>query len=168
MKPSSYADLPSWLEAKTLHPAAIASWRANLKKQSKTVVSLNGSFDLMHSGHLQIIFEAAKQGDILVIGLNTDLSIRQYKSPDRPIIALQDRLAMIASLAWVDYVSYFDETTPNVWLRSICPDVHVNGAEYGFDCVEAPTLQQIGARLHLVERVPGLATSQIIERIKQL
>lgn len=161
-------NLQSWLEKKTVHPENISSWREEIRKKGLTLASLNGSFDLMHSGHLHILYEASLQADILIIGLNTDSSIQQYKSANRPIIKLSDRLAMMASLAMVDFVSYFDETTPNDWLKRIQPDVHVNGAEYGQDCVEAPTLREMGSRLHLVDRVPGLATSSIIERIRAL
>lgn len=160
--------LDQWLESKIVHPHQIAKWREQLHADNKTVATLNGSFDLMHSGHLHILFEASKQADVLILGLNTDESIRQYKSSKRPIIALKDRLAIMAALSFVDYVSYFEQTTPNEWLLKILPDVHVNGAEYGYECVEASTLKQIGARLHLVDRIEGLATSQIIEKIRRL
>lgn len=161
-------DFEKWLNTRVVTPEKMSLWREDIRQKGLTLASLNGSFDLMHSGHLHILYEASKQADILILGLNTDASIKKYKSPSRPIITLKDRLAMMASLSMVDYVSYFDETTPIEWLKLVRPDVHVNGAEYGQDCVEAPILREIGSRLHLVERIPGLATSSIIERIQAL
>lgn len=72
---------------------------------------------------------------------------------------------MMAAIEFVDYVTWFDEVDPREWLLKVRPDVHVNGAEYGADCIEAETVKQVGARLHLVDRIDGLATSQIVEKI---
>lgn len=173
LKSSSYKNkqkysLQDWLESKILYPQDIRAWRQKIEEESKTIVTLNGSFDLMHSGHLEIIFQASKLGDVLVVGLNTDRSIQSYKSQSRPIIKLSDRMSMIAAIGLVDHVSYFDETTPCAWLEMIRGHIHVNGAEYGLNCIESETLKKIGSKLHLVERVPGLATSEIIEKIKKL
>jgi len=155
-----------WSEAckkKWIEPKDLAAKMHEL--QGKTVVTLNGSFDLMHAGHLYIIYEAKKQGDILIVGLNTDSSIQRYKSPDRPIVPLKYRLELMSALEFVDYVTWFDETDPRELLQIIRPQVHVNGAEYGQNCIEADTVKAIGARLHLVDRIPGLATSDIIKKI---
>lgn len=160
--------LEDWLESRTVHPKDIESWRHQMRQKGLSLVTLNGSFDLMHSGHLDIIYQASQQADILIVGLNTDLSIKKYKSPNRPIITLKDRLAMMASLAFVDFVSYFDETDPIEWLKKVHPDVHVNGIEYGLNCLEAPVLKELGARLHLVERTNQASTSSIIERIRAI
>jgi len=135
---------------------------------SKTIVTLNGSFDLLHAGHLQMIHTAALQGDCLLMLLNSDSSIRQYKSPDRPIIALEYRLQMVAALEAVDAVSWFEETDPRAVLGRVRPDVHVNGAEYGPNCIEAEVVKQHGGRVHIVDLVPGLSTSKIIEKIQTL
>jgi rfaE bifunctional protein nucleotidyltransferase chain/domain len=160
--------LVDWLESRTLHPANLKAWREQAAQKGLRIATLNGSFDLMHSGHLEIIYEASQQADILVVGLNTDASIKKYKSANRPIIPLQDRLAMMAALAMVDYVSYFDETDPIEWLKKIKPHVHVNGIEYGENCIEAPIVKEMGGRLHLVDRSNGASTSGIIERIRAL
>lgn len=136
-----------------------------LRAEGKSIATVNGSFDLMHAGHLHILKEGAKQADILIVGLNTDRSIQEYKSKKRPLIPLSYRLEMIAAIRYVDYATYFDETTPDLFLRIIRPDVHVNGAEYGADCVEAPTVREIGARLHLVNRIEGLSTTNIVDKI---
>ena len=153
---------------KIISPDEISDLMLEEKKKGKSVVTLNGSFDLLHAGHLQIIFEAKEQADVLVIALNSDPSIQKYKSPLRPIIPLAYRMEMVAALEPVTYVTWFDETDPREILKKIKPDVHVNGAEYGAECVEAEVVREIGARLYLVDRVPSLSTSQIIEKIKKV
>jgi rfaE bifunctional protein nucleotidyltransferase chain/domain len=160
--------LEEYLASKTIDPSkleeTIASWRA----EGKTIATLNGSFDLMHAGHLEIIYEASKQADKLLVALNSDSSIKKYKSPKRPIIPLKYRLQMMAALGFVDAVTWFEETDPIALLERIKPDVHVNGAEYGHDCIEAPTVKRHGGRIHIVQLVPGLSTSNILKTIYAL
>jgi D-glycero-beta-D-manno-heptose 1-phosphate adenylyltransferase len=152
-----------------IHPSyEVVQLIAPLRIKGKTVGLLNGSFDLLHAGHLYILYEASKVADILVVGLNTDASVKRYKSKDRPIIGLQDRMEMIAALAFVDYVTWFDEDDPRQLIRILRPDVHVNGIEYGKDCIEASTVKECGGTLHLVDRIPGLATSTVIKTIQNL
>lgn len=139
-----------------------------LRSRGKTVALLNGSFDLLHAGHLHILYEASKVADILVVALNTDESIKRYKSESRPIISLQDRLEMVSALSFVDYVTWFAEDDPRELIQIIRPDVHVNGVEYGIACIEASTVKECGGRLHLVDRIPGLATSTVIKTIQNL
>ncbi len=153
---------------KAIPPDKIVEKVASLRKQGNSIATLNGSFDLLHAGHLQILMEAAESADILIVALNSDASIRSYKSADRPIIPLKYRLQMIAALDCVDFVTWFDEDDPRMILSQIKPDVHVNGAEYGGNCIEAETVQKGGGRLHLVNRIPGLSTSEIIEKIGSL
>ncbi len=157
-----------WAEAcqqKWIDPQVIEERVVELKKQNKRIVTLNGSFDLMHAGHLYIIYEAKKQGDILIVALNSDSSIQRYKSPDRPIIPLKYRLELMSALQFVDYVTWFDEVDPRAILAKIKPDIHVNGIEYGSNCIEAETVQEHGGKLYLVDRIPGLATSDILQKI---
>jgi rfaE bifunctional protein nucleotidyltransferase chain/domain len=160
--------LKGFVERKTLAPGSLEESVSLLRSCGKTIVTLNGSFDLLHAGHLQIIFEAAQQGDVLIAALNSDASIRAYKSPSRPIVPLSYRLQMMAALEFVDYVTWFDETDPRSLLSRICPDVHVNGSEYGENCIEADTVRKNGGRIHIVPLVPGLSTSQIIAKIQTL
>lgn len=119
----------------------------------------------MHAGHLHIIFEASQVADLLIVALNSDRSIQQYKSPLRPIVSLEYRLQMMAALEFVDYVTWFEETDPRQLLSVIKPDVHVNGAEYGENCIEAETVKAHGGKLHIVPLIPGLSTSQILKKI---
>lgn len=153
------------LEKKWIDPELIEEKVKLLRQEGETIVTLNGSFDLLHAGHLEILFEAKKQGDILLVALNSDASIQAYKSPLRPIIPLEYRLKMMAALEMVDYVTSFEETDPRILLAKIKPDVHVNGAEYGDDCIEADVIKHFGGRIHIVPLVPGLSTSQIIKKI---
>ena len=99
--------------------------------------------------------------------LNTDASVKRYKGFDRPIVKLQERMAMMAAIEWVDYVASFDEDTPIEILKIIQPNVHVNGSEYGENCLEADTVREGGGKIQIVELLPGLSTSQLLEKIIQ-
>jgi rfaE bifunctional protein nucleotidyltransferase chain/domain len=161
----------NWKEAykkKIIPPEEIEEKVAHLKSLGKTIATLNGSFDLLHAGHLHMLFEASKQADILILALNTDRSIQEYKSKDRPIIPLEYRLQMLSALSFIDYLTYFDETTPIKTLEKIKPNVHVNGSEYGKDCIEAPTILSNGGKIHIVDLIEGLSTTQIVKKIHSL
>ena len=148
---------------KIVQPEDLIAWREGIEGR---LVTLNGSFDLLHAGHLQIIHEAALQGDVLLMALNSDASIKKYKSPTRPIIPLEYRLEMISALGDVDFVTWFEETDPIAFLRKVRPDVHVNGAEYGKECIEAEAVREGGGDIHIVNLKPGLSTTTIIEKIR--
>lgn len=150
---------------KLIDPKRLSPFAQEIRNQGKTIVTLNGSFDLMHAGHLQIIYEASLQADILIVALNSDSSIKAYKSLDRPIVSLEYRLQLMAALEFVDYVTWFDETDPLRLLSEIKPDVHVNGSEYGKNCIEADIVKRNGGKIHIVELIPGLSTSQILKKI---
>ncbi len=160
-----------WSDAykrKLIHPEALKHKIDEIRQQECKIATLNGSFDLMHAGHLQIVYEASQVADVLIVALNSDSSIRAYKSPDRPIIPLEYRLQMMAALGFVDFVTWFDETDPIRLLGDIKPDVHVNGAEYGQNCIEADVVKQHGGKIHIVQLVPGLSTTQILKKINSL
>jgi rfaE bifunctional protein nucleotidyltransferase chain/domain len=167
MPSSSLAQWSTAYQDKVIHPSQLTNQVEALRAHNKKIATLNGSFDLLHAGHLQIIFEASQVGDVLIVALNTDCSIQQYKSPKRPIIPLEYRLQMMAALEFVDYVTWFEETDPRRLLSVIKPDVHVNGAEYGENCIEAETVRSHGGRIHIVQLVPGLSTSAIIRKIQE-
>ncbi|MBI5346101.1 MAG: adenylyltransferase/cytidyltransferase family protein [Chlamydiae bacterium] len=153
-------------QKKIINPSDLTQKIEELKAAKKTIATLNGSFDLLHAGHLHIIYEASCQADVLIVALNTDDSIKRYKNVKRPIIPLEYRLAMMSALAFVDYVTYFDETDPIKILSIIKPNVHVNGAEYGENCIEAETVRANGGKIHIVKLKEGLSTSKILEKIK--
>lgn len=155
----------TYSQSKYIDPKNLIAKVDELRAAGKSIATLNGSFDLMHAGHLHIVFEASQVCDVLIVALNTDRSIQEYKSPKRPIVPLEYRLQMMAALGFVDYVTWFDETDPRRILGEIKPDVHVNGAEYGENCIEAPVVKENGGRIHIVKLVPGLSTSQILKKI---
>lgn len=155
-----------WKEEKYISPEVLAEKILELRQEGKTIATLNGSFDLLHAGHLKMIHEASQQADVLLMALNSDSSIQKYKSPLRPIVPLEHRLEMVAALQFVDYVTYFNETDPIAFLELVKPDVHVNGAEYGDECIEAKVVKKHGGRIHIVQLVPGLSTSNLIKKIK--
>ncbi|HIH38463.1 D-glycero-beta-D-manno-heptose-7-phosphate kinase [Candidatus Woesearchaeota archaeon] len=145
-----------------------------VRAEGKKIVTTNGSFDLLHAGHLKYLNEAKAQGDVLIVGLNSDDSVRRWKKTvgyedwkNRPIIPEQYRARMLAALKSVDYVTIFDETEPFEFLNSVHPDVHVNGSEYGEKCIEADLIKSMGGRIHIVEKEAGLSTSEVIKKIKE-
>jgi D-beta-D-heptose 7-phosphate kinase / D-beta-D-heptose 1-phosphate adenosyltransferase len=144
----------------------LAPLAQTLKAQNKRIVTVNGSFDLLHGGHLHILEEARAQGDVLIVGLNSDASVRGCKGSKRPIIPEAQRARMLLALRAVDYVHIFDEAVPMPFLAEIKPQVHVNGSEYGPDCVEAPLVKANCGRIHIVAKIPGLSTSEILARIR--
>lgn len=158
--------LPSQRNSKILDPSLLEKRIKEIKEAGKTIATLNGSFDLLHAGHLEIFYQAAAQADVLVVALNTDASIQQYKSPSRPLVPLKYRLEMVAALEMVDLVTWFDETDPRNFLEIVRPHVHVNGSEYGENCLEADVVKKHGGKLHIVSLVPGLSTSNIIAKIQ--
>lgn len=133
----------------------------------KKIVFTNGCFDILHIGHLRYMEEAAKLGDILVIGLNSDASVRRLKGEERPINSQEDRAELLSALEFVDYVVIFDEDTPYELIKKIQPDVLVKGGDYkpeeviGKDIVEAR-----GGELRLLRFVEGKSTTNIISKIK--
>jgi rfaE bifunctional protein nucleotidyltransferase chain/domain len=145
----------------------ISTISTNLRKQGKKIVSTNGSFDIIHSGHILNLQEAKAQGDVLILGLNSDSSIRQYKSPDRPIVPQEERAVALAAMSCVDYVCIFNETSPNLFLEAVKPDVHVK-SKSSYKAIEEDTLKNIGASIYLTEDVPQKSTTNLIKKILEV
>lgn len=139
-----------------------------LKSEKKTIVTINGCFDMLQLGHIYILYEAKKQGDVLFVGLNSDASVKRLKGNDRPINDQVSRAEVMAALEMVDYVFIFEEDDPRQFLTEIKPNVHVNDASYGINCIESGVLKTYGGRLHLVEKFNVPSTTQTIEKIKQV
>ncbi len=150
---------------KILSPHNLKAKVEAFKADGHRIITLNGSFDLLHAGHLYIIHQAKSLGGTLIVALNSDKSVRQYKGEGKPIIPLTERIELISALEFVDFVTWFDEPDPKDLLALIQPNIHVNGSEYGEECIEAATVREGGGLLHLVKRIPKLATSQIVETI---
>jgi len=138
-----------------------------IKESGKTIVTLNGTFDILHEGHEKIIKEAKQQGDVLIVGVNSDISVKQNKGPERPLNKEKARAKMIANFKEVDYVTVFNETTPIKLLEIIKPNIHVNGEEYGENCIEATTVKKHGGKIHIIKLKPGFSTTNIINAIKK-
>ena len=153
---------------KIIEPQELENRIRKIRSEKKTIVSLNGSFDLLHAGHLKIIYTASTLADVLIVALNTDSSIKEYKSKNRPIIPLEYRMQVMAALGFVSYVTYFEDTTPIKILDIIKPDIHVNGSEYGKNCIEKEVVEKNGGKIFIVDLKPSLSTSNIITKIKSL
>jgi D-beta-D-heptose 7-phosphate kinase/D-beta-D-heptose 1-phosphate adenosyltransferase len=145
---------------------ALGQLATTLRAKGKRIVTVNGSFDILHSGHLHILSEARRRGDVLIVGLNSDTSVRSYKGPSRPIVPERRRAEMLLALRMVDYVHIFDEPDPIAFLKELNPDLHVNGSEYGENCIESETVRRGGGRIHVVSRIPGLSTSGLVETLQ--
>jgi rfaE bifunctional protein nucleotidyltransferase chain/domain len=145
---------------------ALGQLATTLRAKGKRIVTVNGSFDILHSGHLHILNEARRRGDVLIVGVNSDASVRSYKGPNRPIVPEGRRAEMLLALRMVDYVHIFDEPDPIAFLKELNPDLHVNGSEYGENCVESETVRRGGGRIHVVDRIPCLSTSGLVETLQ--
>ncbi len=133
-----------------------------LKREGKRIVTTNGCFDILHPGHVYLLEKAKEKGDVLIVGLNSDESVRANKGEGRPVKDERSRALVLAAFETVDYVVIFREETPIEFIKAVKPDVHCNSSEYGEECVEAEILKEVGAELCLVERVGGWSTTGIL------
>jgi rfaE bifunctional protein nucleotidyltransferase chain/domain len=136
-----------------------------LKKQGLKVVFTNGCFDLLHVGHIRYLSEAKTKGDILVVGLNSDRSVRKIKGSKRPILPEDQRAEVLASLACVDFITIFDEPDPLALIKTVLPDVLVKGADWADYAIIGREVVKEVVRIPMVE---GASTSRIIQKIVDL
>ncbi|MCL6494674.1 MAG: D-glycero-beta-D-manno-heptose 1-phosphate adenylyltransferase, partial [Ignavibacterium sp.] len=140
--------------------------RAQLKAENKKVVFTNGCFDLIHSGHVDYLLKSKKLGDVLIVGLNTDESIRRIKGEKRPILKQDERAFIISNLKPVDYVTFFDEDTPAEIIADLIPDILVKGADWSLDkIVGRDVVEANGGEVKTIEFVSDQSTSKIIQTI---
>jgi D-beta-D-heptose 7-phosphate kinase/D-beta-D-heptose 1-phosphate adenosyltransferase len=152
-----------------LDRAAMVVRRAALRDAARVVVFTNGCFDLLHRGHVESLAAARALGDALVVGLNDDASVRRLKGEGRPLVAWEDRAAVLAALRSVDYVVPFGEETPAALIAALVPDVLVKGADYALDgIVGRDTVEAAGGRVERLRYRAGCSTSALIERIRRL
>lgn len=138
---------------------------SSLRKEGKRVVFTNGVFDLLHNGHLHLLSESRKFGDLLVVGINSDLSVKRLKGEARPVQNISDRMVALMDLPSVDFVLEFEEDTPIGLIVEIKPHVIVKGSDYAHSqIVGADFVTQYGGRVELVARVGGLSTTDIIKK----
>jgi len=139
----------------------------NLKRRGMKVVFTNGCFDILHIGHTKLLREAKEHGDVLVIGLNTDSSIRTLKGIDRPINNQNDRAEVLSHLSCVDYIVLFDDHTPCSTISRLRPNVHVKGGDYRPDDLpEAEIVKEYGGKIEIVKLVDGISTTRCIEKTR--
>ncbi|MEL6668830.1 MAG: D-glycero-beta-D-manno-heptose 1-phosphate adenylyltransferase [Bacteroidota bacterium] len=158
------------IEAKIMTRPQVLSQSKGWKLGSQKIVFTNGVFDLLHRGHLTYLAQARALGDRLIVGLNSDASVRRLgKGEDRPILPQSDRAFQLASLACVDSVTLFDEDTPASLISGLVPDVLVKGGDYTIDTiVGADTVLAKGGRVEVIEFIPGYSTTELIARIRKL
>ncbi len=139
---------------------------AGLKSSGIHIVTTNGCFDIVHAGHVQALEWARAQGDVLIVGLNTDRSVQENKGSLRPIISEQERATVMAALEPVDYVFLFDEETPVEWITLLAPHVHVKSSDYTIEqIIEREAVEHGGGEVRLAPRFGDHSTSKIIEKI---
>ena len=150
-----------------LDTEAAASLAATLRTQGRRVVFTNGVFDLLHPGHIRYLRDARALGDVLIVAVNSDRSVRANKGPGRPIAPEQERAEVLAALAAVDAVVIFDEETPHEIISRIHPDVLVKGADWGpGNIVGRDIVEARGGRVVRLELAPGFSTTALIEKVR--
>jgi D-glycero-beta-D-manno-heptose 1-phosphate adenylyltransferase len=137
-----------------------------LRSEGRRVVFTNGCFDLLHVGHLRYLQGARAQGDALVVGINSDASVRALKGPSRPVVAEDERAELLAGLECVDYVTLFGEAVPHAVIELLKPDVHVKGGDYREeDLPEAELVRSYGGSVVIMPLVPGRSTTELLRLV---
>ena len=154
------------MDEKIINREALKKKLQALKKRGKKIVFTNGCFDFLHVGHVRYLKAAKAQGDVLVVGLNSDGSVRQIKGPRRPVVPEDQRAEILASLACVDFVTLFDEPDPAMTIRFLMPDVLVKGADWAKDAIVGRDIVEgAGGRVVRIPLTEGVSTSGMIQKI---
>lgn len=138
-----------------------------LRKAGKKIVFTNGCFDVLHIGHVRYLEEAKAQGDVLVVGVNSDQSVQGLKGPQRPLVPEKERIELLAALEVTDYLVLFSEATPEKLIATLKPDVHVKGGDYRSkeELPETALVESYGGKVVLVGEVKGYSTTNLLKRI---
>jgi rfaE bifunctional protein nucleotidyltransferase chain/domain len=156
---------------KVVNLEALLAARARHRAHGKTVVWTNGCFDLLHVGHVRSLQAARAFGDILVVGVNSDASVRGLKGSSRPIVPARERVEILAALECVNHVILFEDPDPAAVLECLQPDVHCKGADYapphGKPIPEANVIRSYGGRIQFLPLVPDISTSDLVTRIRE-
>ena len=140
-----------------------------LKKKKLCIVVTNGCFDLIHKGHIEIFKKSKKLGDKLIVLVNSDNSIKRLKGSSRPIILLKDRLSLLTSIKYIDYIVTFNSLTPVDLYKTIKPNFLTKGSEYKIQKLAGEKIiRKFNGKIKLIKMLPGLSTTNIIEKIKKL
>lgn len=146
----------------------LPSWRENLRRQGRVLVVTNGCFDILHAGHVAYLHAARRLGDCLLVGLNSDSSVRALKGHDRPLNPEQDRALVLAGLADVDAVCIFTEINALRFLSIAQPDIYVKGGDYTIETInqdERRLIEKMGGRVEVLPGLPGRSTSTILQKL---
>ncbi len=148
--------------------AEAVDWAEGLRAEGKRLVFTNGVFDLLHPGHVRYLAEARREGDALIVAVNSDRSVRAIKGPSRPINPERDRAEVLAALACVDAVVVFDEDDPHAIISAVQPDVLVKGADWSADAIVGrDVVEARGGRVVRIRFADGYSTTSILDRIRQ-
>lgn len=143
--------------------------RHQLKTKGQRVVFTNGVFDILHRGHVEYLEKARSLGDVLMVGLNSDESVKKIKGEDRPIMLQENRAMVLAGLSSVDFICLFEEETPANLIRQLIPDILVKGSDYKIDdIVGREIVEANGGKVVTIDLVPGQSTTSIIEKLMKL
>jgi rfaE bifunctional protein nucleotidyltransferase chain/domain len=153
------------IESKILTREAMKAERLRLKQEGKKVVFTNGCFDILHAGHVSYLSFARAQGDVLILGLNSDVSIRRIKGEKRPLVSQSDRALMLAALEAIDYVVIFDEDEPASLIGDLIPDVLVKAEDWAHYVSGRDIVEKHGGKVVLAPMVKGLSTTALIAKI---
>jgi rfaE bifunctional protein nucleotidyltransferase chain/domain len=146
----------------------LANILRGLQSQGKKIIFTNGSFDILHVGHVRCLKDARSRGDFLVVGLNSDKSIKTYKDSTLPVFPLAERIEMMEALSFVDYVTSFEEETADDLLRKLKPDIHAKGTDYKEDTVpERETVHGYGGQIVICGDKKGHSSREVIRKIEQ-
>ncbi|MCL2131449.1 MAG: D-glycero-beta-D-manno-heptose 1-phosphate adenylyltransferase [Lentimicrobiaceae bacterium] len=157
------------IEQRIVRFEAVCPHLEEWKKENKKIVFTNGCFDLVHRGHLDYLAKAAELGDKLIVGLNTDNSVRRLKGNSRPIVDEYSRAFLLASLCFVDAVMLFDEDTPYNLIQTVQPDILAKGADYQIDAIAgADIVKKKGGEIVTLDFLPDFSTSSMIKKIVSL
>ncbi len=150
---------------KLYNRTALIAARVNWKKEGKRVVFTNGCYDLLHPGHIRLLEQARSLGDILILALNSDDSVRRLKGPTRPLLSEQERAEVASGLAAVDAITVFDEDTPRELIAAVLPDVLVKGADWAHWIAGREEVEAAGGQVMALALEPGYSTTGIVEEI---
>lgn len=151
-----------------LEPTKLAPVLKNLQNQGQKVVFTNGVFDLLHLGHVTYLQEARKKGDLLVVGLNSDASVRRIKGPLKPLLPLEERAEMLLALSCVDYTTFFEEDDPYNIIKILRPDVLVKGGDWAIDkMIGGDLVQSWGGKVLNIPVVEGRSTTNLIQMVRE-
>ncbi|HXI85077.1 MAG TPA: D-glycero-beta-D-manno-heptose 1-phosphate adenylyltransferase [Verrucomicrobiae bacterium] len=163
--------MPKAHPLKVLTLPQAARWAARARRRGKKVVATNGCFDLVHYGHVNYLQRAKELGELLIVGLNGDRSVRQLKGRGRPLVPQQQRAKVLAALACVDAVVIFPERRAHRFLGTVQPDVYVKGGDYRpetLDARERAVLTAIGSKVRILPFVKGFSTTRLIAKIRKV